>query len=235
MYAEFEQKLRQEICNAARELDKSDLAFAVFKETRCNAEYWNRTDNGGWSLKKEADAANAVNDIFKNGRKYATECATAMEIVYYKAVLEVYGKELFNETFTSIYLMDWDMRDPLLMRIGQMNEVPALIPGDRGYFANPDYSPDSPQWQGENVIVLEDGGYYGHGIGIADADYIISSLNSRRKQGSTQSAHLLKKAGRPDFKRLAAVMYSPKTVTVWRAFPPAVSAVRIEAGRETFC
>jgi len=229
---EFEKKLREEICNAAWALNKSGMAFALFANTRCNEEYWNRTSNGGWRLRSagEITPADAIRDIFKNGGLYATECATAMGIVYYKALCEVYGDDLFNKTFNSIYLMDWDIRDPLLMKVGHIERVTQLLPGDRAYFANPDHSPELPQWQGENVIVLGDGMYYGHGIGAADAERIIKSLNSRRRSGDNiRSAYLMDSAGRPDFDKLAAVAQSPDAVAVWNAFPPAVTSNRAEA------
>ncbi|MCL2036338.1 MAG: protein-glutamine gamma-glutamyltransferase [Oscillospiraceae bacterium] len=231
LYYEFEQNLREEICNAANALHQSGMSFAVFANTRCNEDYWNRAGNGGWNMKQNVKPSEAVNDIFDNGWRYSTECATAMEIVYYKAILEVYGDELFDKTFTTIYLMDWDIRDPLLRKVGRMEDVGSegLLIGDRAYFANPDHAPDLPQWQGENVIVLEDGLYYGHGIGLNTAENIIKSLNSRRKSGDVQSAYLMNKAGRPDFRKLADVMNSPTAVAVWRHFPPAVLTKGIEA------
>ncbi|MCL1789454.1 MAG: protein-glutamine gamma-glutamyltransferase [Oscillospiraceae bacterium] len=237
MYTEFEEKLRRAICDAAYALNESGMAFAVFTNTKCNEKYWNRTNNGGWRLKPGGVPASAVSDIFDNGWQYATECATAMEIVYYKALLEVYGDELFNRTFHSIYLMDWDIREPLLSKAGNMFDVPGLIAGDRGYFANPDHDPALPQWQGENVIVLsaESGGtYYGHGIGISNGKDIIDSLNSRRKSDNPRSAYLMTRAGRPDFKKLADVMYSEKTVAVWKEFPPAVPVMGVPGKNGTF-
>ena len=45
-----------------------------------------------------------------------------------------------------------------------------IIPGDVVYFNNPDFDPLTPQWRGENAVVLEDGTYFGHGIGIATAE-----------------------------------------------------------------
>jgi protein-glutamine gamma-glutamyltransferase len=227
----FEQNLRREICDAAYQLNESGMEFAVFSDTRCNTDYWSRTSNGGFLLKTSVNPAESIRDIFGNGHAYATECATAMGIVYYKAVLEVYGEKLFNKTFASIYLMDWDIRDPLLSKTGRISPVPKLLIGDRGYFANPDHDPELPQWQGENVIVLEDDMYYGHGIGLHNADYIINALNSRRKSGDSRSAYLMNQAGRPDFLKLESVMRKSGTITVWREFPSAVSVMSVEGKR----
>lgn len=200
----FELQLRREIVNAARLLYRSRMGFAVFRLSRCNEAFWDRTSNGGFRLKKDAVPADAIRDIYDNGSAYATECATAMLIVYYKAFLEVYGEERFNSLFKDIYLMNWHTSDPLLKAASTPRPVPELLLGDRGYFANPDVDPQTPQWQGENVIVLPDDLYYGHGVGIHTADQIIRALNGNRKEGSTTTAYLMQSAGRPDIKKLAS-------------------------------
>jgi len=204
----FELLLRREIVNAAQLLYKSRFGFAVFHRSRCNEAYWKRTSNGGFQLKKNTVPAAAIRDIYENGSAYATECATAMLVVYYKAFLETYGEERFNSLFSDIYLMNWHTSDPLLKAAATPRPVPELLLGDRGYFANPDVDPQTPQWQGENVIVLPDGLYYGHGVGIHTADRIIKALNGNRKEGATQPSYLMRSAGRPDIKKLAG--YYPK-------------------------
>lgn len=223
---QFELQLRSEIVAAAQALNRSGLAFAIFTKTRCNETYWKRMPNGGFLLREGASPAQAIRDIYQNGRKYATECATAMMIVYYRALLEVYGEERFDQLFPSIYLMNWSIRNPLLQEVGTPKKVPELLYGDRGYFANPDVDPETPQWQGENVIVLPGGKYYGHGIGIASADQIIRALNGNRREDSTQTAYLMDSAGRPNFARLAKQVEpipAPMTSLVWRPFPAAIS------------
>ena len=144
-------------------------------------------------------------DIYVNGGQYATECATAILIVYYRALLEVFGTERFNVLFPHIYLMNWTRLDPLLREAGTPRMAVDQLPGDRGYFRNPDVDPETPEWQGENVIILPDDLYYGHGIGVTRAGGIIRGLNAHRREGSTQSAYLMEEVGRPDFKRLAGL------------------------------
>lgn len=225
----FELILRKEIVNAAKALYKSGLSFSTFHKAKANPEYWNRTQNGGFRLKQEAEPAAAIEDIFTNGRAYATECATAMVIVYYRALSNVFGKERFNELFPEIYLMNWRIEEPLLREIGAPEQAADILPGDRGYFSNPDVNPETPQWVGENVIVLPDSLYYGHGIGIATADRMISSLNANRRTDTTQSAYFLDSVGRPDFKRLSDIYHhsaARPAPLVWRSFPPPISARR---------
>lgn len=202
----FELELRREIIAASRALDRSGMDFEVFRETKCNPEFWDRTEEGGFRLKSGAVPSSAISDIFQNGRLYGTECATAMMIVYYKALLSLYGESLFNRTFPKIELMDWHHIDRLLREAGYVSKRPDYFPGDRRYFANPDVDPLTPQWQGENVIDLGGGLYYGHGIGIRNADSIIRALNRNRSSDADEEARLLDSAGRPDFKKLSDVL-----------------------------
>lgn len=198
----FELLLRKEIINAANALYASHLSFQVFRKSTCNPAYWNRTVDGGFELQSAVKPSDAINDIFVNGSLYATECATAMVIVYYKALLTVFGEQLFNKQFQTIHLMNWHKIDSLLREIGLMNKEKVYLPGDRRYFINPDVDPITPEWQGENVIDMNNGVYYGHGIGKRDAEAIIAALNQNRKEDADESAYLMDSAGRPNFKKL---------------------------------
>lgn len=200
---EFELKLRREIVVSSYDLNKSGLRFEVFRKTFCNPFYWNRTQDGGFSLKSNVRPSDAILDIYRNGQKYGTECATAMMAVYYKALLNVYSEKLFNKVFPRIELMNWHRIDRLLKDVGYMQRRDDYLPGDRRYFSNPDVNPLTPEWQGENVIDLGGGLYYGHGIGIRRADSIIAELNQNRSRNADEYARLVDSAGRPDFKRLA--------------------------------
>lgn len=201
----FELSLRQETVAAAHLLDRSGLRFAVFRHAASNPAYWSMTREGGFLLKSGAEPAKAILDIFSNGSAYATECATAMMIVLYGALVKVYGEARFNRLFPKIELMNWHHLDPRLESFGRMDRMPGYFPGDRRYFANPDVDPITPQWQGENVIELGGGLFYGHGIGIRNAESILRSLNRNRAEGADQAAYLMDAAGRPEYKRLAAL------------------------------
>ena len=200
---QFELKLRREIINAANELYRSRMAFKVFRDSICNPRYWNRMNDGGFSLKEGVRPSEAIQDIFINSSLYGTECATAMVIVYYKALLNVFPANQFDRMFPKIYLMNWHQIDPLLREIGLMRSVSDFLPGDRLYFMNPDVDPTTPEWQGENVIDMGNGLYYGHGIGKYNAAVIIDALNQNRKEDADESAYLMDSAGRPNFKKFA--------------------------------
>lgn len=199
---DFEVEMRTATVNCALELYKSGMEFAVFRKSKCNTAFWDRENNGGFKLKHGVLPSAAITDIIVSGNKYATECATAIVIVYYLAVHKVWPQQVFDSVFKDITLMNWHDIDPVFRGIGIMADTDSFIPGDRMYFANPDVNPATPQWQGENVIVLPNGGYYGHGIGIYDADFIISELNKNRAGNSGKSAYLMHMVGRPNYSRL---------------------------------
>ncbi len=197
----FEIKLRRNIIDASVDLYRARLAFRTFRESKCNEDFWDRRLDGGFVLKRDVKPSDAINDIFIHTRLYGTECATAVMIVYYKAVLGSYGADLFNRAFPEIILMNWQDMDEL-MGISTYRKLPDYIPGDCRYFRNPDVNPLTPEWQGENTIDLGSGKYYGHGIGITSADGIIEALNRNRVEDSQISAYLMDTATRPNFKGL---------------------------------
>lgn len=196
----FELLLREKIIDAAKLLAKSRARFTTFKHSRCNERFWNRNELGGFELKRDILPSQGINDIFNNGHLYGFECATAIVIVFYKAVLDVIPEEIFNQLFAGLVLYDWhyDKDLALTTKVGD-----DYIPGDCLYFKNPDHSPETPQWQGENVIFLENGLYYGHGVGIKTEDEMIETLNKQRKENATKSAYLLNQTTRVGFKYLS--------------------------------
>lgn len=198
----FEVTLRRSIINAAVELDKSELSFG--KKAKCNPNYWELIEIGGlggFLLKNGVKPSDAIRDIYIHSSEYVTECANAMLIVYYKALVDILPEEFFNELFANLILIDWEADKDL--GIHDTQEPVIYLPGDCRYFKNPDVDPNHEEWQGENTIDLGDGTFYGLGIGIASAKKIIGILNSYRKSGSQVSAYLMTFARRPDFKSLS--------------------------------
>lgn len=196
----FELKLRKNIIVSARAMNESKVQFAVFKTSRCNPQYWQLTSAGGFLLRYGVKPSDAIRDIYLNSSQYAFECATAMIIIYYHAFLNLIGESLFNQLFQNIYLYSWHTNPNLELRSYNTYD---FIPGDVVYFNNPDFDPRTPQWRGENAVVLEDGTYFGHGIGIHTADQMIRALNTLRKPGSNQSAYLSTEVTRPSFNHLS--------------------------------
>ncbi|WP_010251184.1 protein-glutamine gamma-glutamyltransferase [Acetivibrio cellulolyticus] len=197
----FVLNMRKNIVKASKMLLRSRIRFRTFDESECNEYFWKRSEEGGFLVKDDIKPTDAINDIFEHGRIYGTECATAIVIVYYKAVLDTFGDNLFNSLFTDIYLMDWQNLDGNLTVINY-RKPSDYFPGDCRYFRNPDVDPLTPEWQGENTIDLGDSYYYGHGLGMSTSDGIIHALNAHRKDGSEVSAYLLESCTLPDFKHL---------------------------------
>jgi protein-glutamine gamma-glutamyltransferase len=208
---QFELSLRKEIVSSANALYRSGASFATFAESRCNDHYWELSRVGGFKLKEGVKPVDGINDIYTNGSKYAFECAVAMIIVYYKAVLESLNEEAFNKLFNRLYLFSWNYDEDLSLSSYKPADV---FPGDVRYFKNPDVDPKTPEWQGENVVDLGNGMYYGHGIGIKNAAQMIKALNKNRKPGAAQSAFLMDQVTRPDFKRIAGFADTGSTRTL---------------------
>ncbi len=206
-FLKFEINFRINIIKSAKELNDRDFSFLVFRKSKCNADFWNRNEDGGFELKNDMKPCDAIKDIYVNGSKYGTECSTAMVIVYYKAFLNIFPEEYFNETFAGTILMNWSNINTHLRSISVLKKEPDFLPGDRRYFKNPDVDPKEVEWQGENVIDLGYDDYYGHGIGIYKQEKIISILNKHRRYDAVNSSYLLDEAGRPDFIDLAQKYY----------------------------
>lgn len=204
---EFERKMRDGIVESAEALNASGVDFATFDESRCNPQFWTLTNNGGLQLRPSISSTIGIRDIFQNGHLYAFECATAMVVVLYKATIGAIGEQAFNRYFRDLYLWDWNYDDNLRLITTYYKDD--MFRGDVVYFKNPDHAPEKPEWQGENAIKLDNGLYYGHGIGITTAKGIIDSLNQERVPGSNTSAYFTDEALHPDFEYLQQLSMRP--------------------------
>lgn len=193
----FELRMRAETVEASRALFHSRADFATFEESRCNPAYWQLTREGGFRLRPNMQPSTAIRDIFMNGTLYAFECAVAMVIILYKAVLDTIGDDLFNRYFARLYLYSWHYDSDL--RLTTIYGGREMFAGDIVYFKNPDFDPMTPEWQGENAVKMDDVYYFGHGIGIVPEDRMIAELNMHRRRGPAQSAYLLDQTTNPDY------------------------------------
>jgi protein-glutamine gamma-glutamyltransferase len=204
----FEMLLRAAIVQAAIDLDRSGVEFATFEFARCNDRYWRLTPRGGFQLRQGVRPSVAIRDIYLNGPMYAFECATAIPIIYYKAVLEVLGEEQFDRLFQDLLLYSWNY-DSDLGLIQERVSPERAVPGDVLYFDNPDFHPRAPEWQGVNVVMIDDDLFFGHGVGITTGADIIRGLNMRRRPFSFRSAYLMDLIVYPDFAYLSRFMPRP--------------------------
>lgn len=221
---QFELALRANIVQAAKDLNDSGASFAVFKKSRCNERLWSRTEAGGFKLRPGVLPSDGIRDIYANGELYAFECATAIVILLYKAMLETLGESNFNRHFRDLLLFDWTYDNDL--RLITLYSYVEAYPGDILYFENPDHDDDRPEWQGENVIKLANDLYYGHGVGIKSAAGMIEALNRTRNPGSTKSAFLSDLVNHPDFGYLMTLpSRSRESVLAERAEPPLIARI----------
>ncbi|GAE34459.1 protein-glutamine gamma-glutamyltransferase [Halalkalibacter akibai] len=183
----FEVNMRKTIMESANEMNTSQVTFTIFEEARCNPAYWTLTNTGGFLLRPDVEPSDAILDIYGNSSLYAFECATAIIIIYYQAILKSIGQSQFNAFFQNIYLYSWHTDPDLELQILYSDQ---FLPGDVVYFNNPDFHPDTPWYRGENAVVLSDGTFFGHGFGIMTAEEMIEFLNSQRFPGSVQPAYL---------------------------------------------
>jgi len=198
----FELTLRKNIIVSAKAMNQSKVKFSLFRNSYCNSKYWDLTSVGGFLLRRGVKPSEAIQDIYLNSSRYGFECATAMIIIYYHAVLNVIGETLFNQLFQAIYLYSWHADTDLGVRPYDTQD---LIPGDVAYFNNPEFNPETPQWRGENAVLFEDDTYFGHGIGIQTPELMIQDLNKNRKPGSNRPAYLSTVVTRPSFKKLFTI------------------------------
>ncbi|MBO1510782.1 protein-glutamine gamma-glutamyltransferase [Metabacillus bambusae] len=192
---QFVLHLRSAIIHASRSLFTSKAKFTTFETSHCNERFWRLTNQGGFKLKEGIRPSDAINDIFQNGVLYGFECATAMVIIYYKAVLDSINFAQFNRIYLGMYLRDWQSDDDLPIYTRRGNDY---LPGDCLYFNNPQFNPKTPQWRGTNAMDLGNKLFFAHGIGIKTAEGILEALNKRRNPHATEFAYLLSQVTRLD-------------------------------------
>lgn len=201
----FELKVRMYIIQSANEMNNSQAEFTTFVHARCNPRYWQLTRAGGFLLRPDVRPADAILDIFRNSALYAFECATAIPIIYYRAILYSVGSYLFNSLFRGLYIYSWHTDADLGIITFHSNH---FLPGDVLYVNNPDFDRKTPQFRGVNAVLLFDGKLFGHGFNIGTPEEMIQILNEKRKPGSNQSAYLTKLVTRPSFTYLFKVTSS---------------------------
>jgi protein-glutamine gamma-glutamyltransferase len=183
----FELKYRKNMIESARQMSEGKAVFTTFAYAACNPAYWELTRAGGFLLKDGVNPSDAIRDIFSNSTLYAFECATACVIIYYHAVLNSIGSADFNAIFQDLYLYSWHADPDLGIHTFYGDHI---LPGDVVYFNNPDYSPENPWYRGVNAVVMGDGQYFGHGLGVMSDTEIIEFLNKMRKEESNRTASL---------------------------------------------
>ncbi len=165
---------------------------------KVNEQFWNVGPNGQVSLKPGVPPSAAIDDVFANPQNYALDCAAAAHLVGLRAIRQTIGAGDFNRSHANLSLKGWQASRQGQGPAGSINHVTgtpegrangAPRPGDLGYIKNPDNI--SAAWQGENVIYLGNGQYFGHPGGIKSKDDWVGWINQNaRKPDATRSAYM---------------------------------------------
>lgn len=133
----FELNVRINIMESAKEMNASQVTFTIFEHASCNPEYWTLTSTGGFLVRSDVRPSDAILDIYRNGTLYGFECATAIIIIYYQAILKSIGQLRFDSIFQHLYLYSWHTHPGLELHTFHADR---FLPGDVVYFNNPDFS-----------------------------------------------------------------------------------------------
>ncbi|MGG2064694.1 protein-glutamine gamma-glutamyltransferase [Bacillus sp. S14(2024)] len=226
----FDINIRVYIITSALELFQSGLQFRTFGQSYCNPEFWERTHLGGFQLRPNVLPSFAIRDIFANGKKYGTECATAMIIIFYKSLLALYDEGTFNRLFANLLLYTWDYDKDLKLITKTGGEI---VPGDLVYFKNPQVNPATIEWQGENAIYLGNFFFYGHGVGVKTENQVIDLLNQRRIPFAFLSAYLTDFLTRIDSRMMSQFASAKKIQTQLELIPIRDDAIIATVGHTT--
>ena len=197
---------RAAVVRAGHDLAASGATFAGnSKEDKVNEVLWTQGYGGRMAVRKWMPDGSigkpsvALRDIFKNGDKYGFECATAMMVIYHKAILDHVGDEAFDRMFSEprqLKFFRWSVEDDDFTEVKRLAHRPSTLkPGSHYYYKNPGAAPENSAWGGENVIYLGDGKFYAHGIRGASGSYVVTekeildTLRGLRAPDSTVEPH----------------------------------------------
>jgi hypothetical protein len=201
---------RQRVVEAAHDLAAGGAQFSPSHQSdKVNSALWTMGYGGKIQARKFlpndqlGKPSAALQDIFDNGNAYAFECATAMMVIYHKAILDHIGADKFDALFSQPRMLSffrWSIEDEDYTKVKKLVEDDKIIkqppkPGAHYYFLNPDASDENSAFGGENVLYLGDGTYYAHGIVgdsgsyIVTEDEIMATLSALRKPGATTKPH----------------------------------------------
>lgn len=182
-------QIQLNIVKAAKAFHAAGVNFSGSSKTdKVNKELWWMGYGGKMGVRQNVKPSDAINDIFKNGDKYGCECATATMIIMYKGILDTIGPKDFDRAFAKTRLFRWDIKDDDFKAAEKHGKLPGYWPGDHTYFKNPDFDPSNSAFQGENVIYLGNGQYFGHGLGVATDKEVVERLNGLRRSGAKKTA-----------------------------------------------
>ncbi|MDP2339955.1 MAG: hypothetical protein Q8O67_03270 [Deltaproteobacteria bacterium] len=193
---------RAHVVKAAKDLAASGASFSgAAGSDKVNKDFWTMGFGGRMQVRKWmpdgsiGKPSTALRDLFQQGNKYGFECATAMMVIYHKAILDHVGDAAFDKMFSepkNLAFFRWEIEDQDYVDVKKLVHKPMpLSPGSHYYYENPAASTENSAFGGENVMYLGDGQFYAHGIIGASGSYlvtekeIVATLSSLREAGAT--------------------------------------------------
>jgi len=217
------QKIGQALCDRVKiGAAMVDAAYAMAEAKhefggilKANPKFWNNPggEMATMTLKRGQSASAAIKDVFENPQQYQFECATALVLLRYKAIMELVGEKDFDRICKDLKVGPWDQEGhaeaawKVEGKAGDGSKIAMsaedakkVKPGDYTYFKNWSVSLSGYNggWQGENVISLGGDKYYGHPFGITTGKEIVAYLNQHRQPNAKKEASLLDVRARLD-------------------------------------
>lgn len=188
--------------SACEDMGRARHAFALLDDQSFSRTHWQQEGGGTFHVRDGVRPSQALRDVFAHPDAYRFECATALVLVHYKAMLELVGDDDFDRMCPRLRVGPWETDEAFVRHTRSEGDSAVeaseerrrhFRAGDYGYIKNWDVSEKGARagWQGENVIALGDGRFYGHPFGVTTEDSIVQHLNTHRVEGAARPAGLL--------------------------------------------
>lgn len=206
------------VVSACLEMHQAHHEFAIAPRQKFSSEFWRRDGQlshfATFHLKPGAKASAAMNDVFLHPDAYRFECATALVLVYYRAIQKLIGDADFDRIMGDLKIGPWEFEADLerfLLRSGRGDQPATEARAEALKFGEYTYTKNwAVSWwgwakgcQGQNQIRLDQDLYYAHSYELVGQGDIVARENGARVFGAQTSASMTDRQERLDPKLLA--------------------------------
>lgn len=206
------------VVSACLEMHQAHHEFAIAPRQKFSSEFWRRDGQlshfATFHLKPGAKASAAMNDVFLHPDGYRFECATALVLVYYRAIQKLIGDSDFDRIMGDLKIGPWEFEADLerfLVRSGRGDQPATEARSRELTFGEYTYTKNwAVSWwgwakgcQGQNQIRLDEDLYYAHSYELVGQGDIVARENGARVWGAKTSASMTDRQERLDPKLLA--------------------------------
>ncbi|MBK6689695.1 MAG: hypothetical protein IPG45_34840 [Deltaproteobacteria bacterium] len=193
------------VVSACLEMHQAQHEFAIAPRQKFSSEFWRRDGQlsryATFHLKPGAKASSAMNDVFVNPDAYRFECATALVLVYYRAIQKLIGDSDFDRLMGDLKIGPWEYEADLqrfLMASGRGDQPATEARAQELKFGEYTYTKNwAVSWwgwakgcQGQNQIRLDEDLYYAHSYALVGQGDIVARENGARVLGAKTSASM---------------------------------------------